>query len=130
MTSPSPGALQTIRALARNHPVQEFRDGETVFRSAEKGSTMFGVVDGEVRLTWDGQDSWESFGPGTCFGVGALVDPDHLRLGTATAVGATHLLVMDRDRFLFAVQETPMFALELLLSLDERLRELKTRRPA
>jgi len=33
--------------------------------------------------------------------------------------------VMNREKFLFAVQEAPMFALELLGSIDQRLRDLK-----
>jgi CRP-like cAMP-binding protein len=32
---------------------------------------------------------------------------------------------MNREKFLFAVQEAPMFALELLASIDQRLRQLK-----
>jgi CRP-like cAMP-binding protein len=32
---------------------------------------------------------------------------------------------MNRDKFLFAVQESPMFAIELLGSIDQRLRQLK-----
>ncbi len=32
---------------------------------------------------------------------------------------------MNREKFLFAVQEAPMFAIELLASVDERLRDLK-----
>jgi CRP/FNR family cyclic AMP-dependent transcriptional regulator len=33
--------------------------------------------------------------------------------------------VMNREKFLFAVQEAPMFAIELLGSIDQRLRDLK-----
>jgi CRP-like cAMP-binding protein len=32
---------------------------------------------------------------------------------------------MNREKFLFAVQESPMFAIELLGSIEERLRHLK-----
>jgi hypothetical protein len=32
---------------------------------------------------------------------------------------------MNREKFLFAVQESPMFAIELLGSIDQRLRDLK-----
>jgi CRP-like cAMP-binding protein len=41
------------------------------------------------------------------------------------AMTACRLLVMNREKFLFAVQETPMFAIELLASIDQRLRQLK-----
>jgi hypothetical protein len=34
---------------------------------------------------------------------------------------------MAREEFLFALQETPMFAIDRLASLDQRLRALKIR---
>ena len=37
----------------------------------------------------------------------------------------SRLIAMNREKFLFALQETPMFAIELLASLDERLRDIK-----
>jgi CRP-like cAMP-binding protein len=40
-------------------------------------------------------------------------------------VSPCRLLVMNREKFLFAVQESPMFAIELLGSIDQRLRQLK-----
>jgi CRP-like cAMP-binding protein len=56
------------------------------------------------------------------FGVGALVTTDHRRHATAQALTACEVLEMNREEFLFAVQETPMFAVELLASLEQRLR--------
>jgi CRP-like cAMP-binding protein len=37
-------------------------------------------------------------------------------------VEASDVLEMNREEFLFAVQESPMFAVELLASLEQRLR--------
>jgi CRP-like cAMP-binding protein len=59
--------------------------------------------------------------------VGALVDPEHLRYCTATALTDVRLLPMNREQFLLAVQELPMFAIEMLHDLDERFRSLKGR---
>ena len=36
-----------------------------------------------------------------------------------------YTIEMNREKFLFAVQESPMFAIELLASVDARLRDLK-----
>jgi CRP-like cAMP-binding protein len=128
MPSPSPGAIDTLQQLARNHPIHDLSPGEQVFASGEPGTTMYGVLEGTVQIRWDGTDEGEMFGPGTCFGMGALVDPDHRRHGTATAMGDARVIEFDRDRFLFAMQELPMFGLEMLHNLEERLRELKSRR--
>jgi CRP-like cAMP-binding protein len=117
-----------MAVLARNHPVRSYAAGEAVFRSGEPGETMFGVIAGTVRIQWDGISQTETFGPGESFGIGALVEPQHRRHGTATALTETKLVVLGRDRFLFAIQETPLFGLEMLAALEQRLRELKGRR--
>ena len=67
----------------------------------------------------------ETIEAGDVFGAGALVTPDHRRFGNAKALTDCRLLVMNREKFLFAVQESPMFAIELLGSIDQRLRDLK-----
>lgn len=73
-----------------------------------------------MRFSWpDGGK--ELFQPGQVFGVGALVEHDHRRHGTARALQDSELIEMNREEFLFALQETPMFALQLLASLEERL---------
>ena len=50
------------------------------------------------------------------------------RVGTRTytAIAKTdcQLAFLDRERFLFAVQETPMFALKVMKSYSERLNRL------
>ena len=45
------------------------------------------------------------------------------------AVVSSELIEMGREQFLFAVQETPMFALELMASLEARLRGLEGEAP-
>jgi CRP/FNR family transcriptional regulator, cyclic AMP receptor protein len=58
-------------------------------------------------------------------GVEALVSESHGRHGTARALVATELIELGREQFLAAVQETPMFAIELMASLERRLRRLE-----
>jgi CRP-like cAMP-binding protein len=41
------------------------------------------------------------------------------------AITPCRLLVMGREEFLFALQETPMVALDLLAAIEQRLRDLK-----
>lgn len=125
MTSPSPGALTTMRLLAQDRDLRTIAAGEVIFRAGEAGASVFGIVDGEVRIDWGHDHDGEILGPGSSFGVGALVDNQHRRVGTATAVRDTQLLEMNREEFLFALQELPMFALEMLHGLEERLGHLK-----
>ena len=54
------------------------------------------------------------------------MDPEHRRFGTAVALCDTELLEMNRAEFLFALQELPMFSLEMLHDLEQRLQKIKT----
>ncbi len=114
-----------MRALADKGEVQEVEAGSLIFRSGEAGDCMFGLLEGTVRLSWNGDLAHEDIQAGDVFGAGALVTHDHRRYGDARALTACRLLVMNREKFLFAVQEAPMFAIELLGSIDQRLRDLK-----
>tara|TARA_B100000073_G_C23468267_1_gene466350 strand:- start:169 stop:342 length:174 start_codon:yes stop_codon:yes gene_type:complete len=49
----------------------------------------------------------------------------HRRLGTAQGETDCRLIEMNREKFLFAVQKSPMIAIELRASVDARLRHLK-----
>ncbi len=117
-----------MRALARKSEVRGVNAGDLIFKADDPGASMFGVLEGTVRLTWtneNGQEGYERIEAGNVFGAGALVMEGHRRLGTAQAETDCRLIEMNREKFLFAVQESPMFAIELLASVDARLRDLK-----
>lgn len=117
-----------MRALAQKSEVHTFKTGDIIFKADDPGASMFGVLEGTVRLSWQndsGQRGYELIQAGNVFGAGALVIDGHRRLGTAQAEIPCRLIEMNREKFLFAVQEAPMFAIELLASVDERLRDLK-----
>jgi CRP/FNR family cyclic AMP-dependent transcriptional regulator len=118
-------ALETMRALASQGEVIQATAGDAIFSSGETGDCMFGVLEGTVELTWNDEVGHEVIQAGDVFGAGALVTAEHRRYGNAKAVSDCKLLKMNREKFLFAVQESPMFAIELLGSIDQRLRQLK-----
>jgi CRP/FNR family cyclic AMP-dependent transcriptional regulator len=118
-------ALDTMRALASKGEVMDAEPGALIFRAGEAGDCMFGLLTGTVELTWNDGRNHEILEAGEVFGAGALVTQDHRRYGNARALTPCRLLVMNREKFLFAVQESPMFAIELLASIDQRLRDLK-----
>ena len=118
-------ALDTMRALASRGEVLNFAPGDLIFESGETGDCMFGLLEGSVELSWHGDGGHEQIKAGDVFGAGALVTPEHRRYGNAKALSDCKVLVMNREKFLFAVQESPMFAIELLGSIDKRLRQLK-----
>lgn len=116
--------LTTIAALSGRRPTRPVKAGDVIFQSGDHGDVLYGVVAGTIELSW-GSEISETVAAGGCFGVGALVDPEHRRFGTARALTDAELLEMDRTEFLFAVQELPMFGLEMLHDLESRLQQLK-----
>lgn len=118
------GALHTIQALASSLPIRCLEPHQLLFAEGEPGRCIFGVVSGSLELRW-GAEGCERFGPGDVIGLGALLSDAHLRHGTARALEPCELLEMNREQFLFAVQETPMFAIELMAGLERRLRRLE-----
>jgi CRP-like cAMP-binding protein len=127
MSSESSLELSTIKALADGRSLVPFAAGEIIYNAGDRGDCLYAVIEGSVSLAWDEGHLQETIPAGRCFGVGALVDPDHLRYCTATALTDARLLSMNREQFLLAVQELPMFAIEMLHDLDERFRSLKGR---
>lgn len=94
--------------------------GTVIFEAGSTGEEMFGVIEGKVELRLPDGQTFE-IGPDATFGEMALVDASP-RSATAVAVDDTTLAVIDKRRFLFLVHETPTFALQVMSSLAERLR--------
>lgn len=115
--------VETVR-LFKSQPEQTYAPGEVIFREGEEGHIMYGVIEGEVEMCIDGKVI-ETVHEGDIFGQGALVHLDHLRTSTAIAKTECTLACLDRKSFLFAIQETPMFAIEVMRSYSDRYRRLK-----
>ncbi len=118
------GAVRTVEIFQKIPGPQSFMPGEVIFTEKEKGELMYGILEGEVEMVVANKVV-ETLNTGDVFGEGALVQPDQSRASTAIAKTRVVLAVMDKERFLFAIQNTPMFALEVMRSYSDRLRELK-----
>ena len=99
--------------------------GETIFRQYDMGSEMYVVLEGEVELAI-GPNAVETLGPGEPFGEMALIDQAP-RTATATAKTECKLAVIPEKRFLFLVQTTPHFALDIMKAMADRLRKMNAR---
>lgn len=98
----SSNALFTMRAFTREDDVILLKSGEVLFRPGETGTTMFGLLEGAIRITWigqAGQNGHEDIPVGHVFGAGALVMEGHKRLGMATATTDCRLIEMTREKF-------------------------------
>ena len=68
-------ALDTMRALASKGEVLNVEAGGLIFSAGEPGDCMFGLLQGTVELTWNGEQGHETIQAGDVFGAGALVTP-------------------------------------------------------
>lgn len=110
---------------------QRYRKSEIIFEEGTTGSEMYLIHSGRVLLSVRRNEGEQTplivLNPGDFFGEMALVD-DSPRSTTASAVeDDTELIVMDRARFLFMVRQQPEFALSLMHTLCQRLRDMDTR---
>jgi CRP-like cAMP-binding protein len=99
--------------------------GTKIFSEGETGTQMYVVLEGEVELRIRG-GVVETLGPGEPFGEMALVDHSP-RVATAVAKTNCKLVAIPEKRFLFMVQQTPHFALQIMRVLAERLRKMDSR---
>jgi CRP/FNR family cyclic AMP-dependent transcriptional regulator len=112
---------------------QRYRKSEVIFEEGSTGSEMYLIHTGRVLLSVRQNKTQQIpliiLNPGDFFGEMALVD-DSPRSATASAVeDDTELIVMDRARFLFMVRQQPEFALSLMHTLCQRLRDMDKRLP-
>jgi len=111
--------------LFRDKEATSFAPGQYVFKAGDQGEAMYIVVEGEVEIL-DGSVLLETSGQGSIVGELALID-DEPRSATAIAKTDCKLVAVDRRRFQYMVQETPLFALSVMKVLADRLRKKNIR---
>lgn len=99
-----------------------FEAGEVVFREGDPGDRMFTVIEGEVDI-FVGDHLVDTTVAGGLLGEMAVIDTQP-RSATAVARTATKLVPIDQRRFLFLVQQTPFFAIQVMQMMAARHRRL------
>jgi CRP/FNR family cyclic AMP-dependent transcriptional regulator len=92
-------AQEFLESAGVARKVVEFKRKETIFSQGDSGKTVLYIQKGGVRLSVVNQRGKEAvvavLGPGDFFGEGCLAGQP-LRIGTATAVTATTVLIIDK----------------------------------
>lgn len=115
---------KTVELFQKHLDQKIFAPGDVIFEDGQKADVMYGIMEGVVELFVNGQVV-ETIQKGDIFGEGALVHEEHTRASTAIAKTECKLAYLDQERFLFVVQETPLFALSVIRSYSDRLRRFK-----
>lgn len=101
--------------------VKELPPGAVIFEEGSHGEEMFGIIEGDVEIK-TANGATKTLGPDETFGEMGIIAATSTRSATAVAVTDVKLAVIDRHTFLFLVQETPTFALQVMSSIADRLR--------
>jgi CRP/FNR family cyclic AMP-dependent transcriptional regulator len=80
------------------------------------------IIEGEVEMVKH-EKVYETLEPGQVFGVGGILGVGP-RQSDAIAKTDCKLAYLEQKHFLFAVQETPLFAIEVMRNYSVRLRNL------
>ena len=102
--------VRTIELFQKPPSPKTFSKGEVIFTEGERGDVIYGIISGSVEI-WVNGKVIETIQKGDIFGEGVLVHLDRQRDSTARAKTDSLLAFLDREHFMFAVQQTPMFAL-------------------
>jgi len=107
--------------------IKIYNKSEIIFDENSNGNEMYIVCSGRVKLYTESQGGRRTvlavLKPGDHFGEMALVDRS-ARSATAEAIkDNTKLVVLDKPKFLYLVQQQPDFALAIMETLCIRLRD-------
>ncbi|WP_404786236.1 cyclic nucleotide-binding domain-containing protein [Altericista sp. CCNU0014] len=114
--------ITTLKIFQEQPDPLSFKAGQAIFETGQPSDVMYGIIDGAVDLVIDGRIV-ETIESGKVFGVAALIEAEP-RLYAAIAKTDCKLATLDQQRFFFAVQELPMFALEVMQSYAARLERM------
>ncbi len=108
--------------LGREPKTVALKSGESLFKKGDPAECLYVVLSGELQIG-DSNAIFETLSAGGVVGEMALIDHGP-RSATVTASSDCTLAQIDEKRFLFLVQQTPMFALNLMRLMSGRLRRM------
>jgi predicted small integral membrane protein len=101
---------------------KSFAAGSVIFEKGAKGEEMYVIKEGEVDIFIE-DCHLETISRDDIFGELCLIDQES-RIASAVARTDCVLQAIDKRRFLFLVQETPLFAIRVMKVLADRLRRV------
>lgn len=98
----------------------DYAAGDHLVRQGSPGESFIIIVTGRATVERDGRTLRE-LGPGDFLGEIALVDGSP-RTATVTAIDPIHAFVVGRQGFLDLIDRIPVFRLEVMNALTQRIR--------
>jgi CRP/FNR family cyclic AMP-dependent transcriptional regulator len=114
-----------LNLFSGDEGVVRLASGEKLFAKGDAAATMYVVRSGSLQVH-DGNNIYETVGPGGILGEMAIVDGEPRSAGVR-AEHATEVIAVDQARFLRMVERTPFFAIRIMRVLTRRLRHTNER---
>ena len=111
---------RSFEAIASLASETDFGTHDDLTRQGEPGDRFIILVSGRARVQRDGRTLRE-LGPGDFLGEISLVDGGP-RTATVRALEPIHAFVIERAGFLELIERIPVFRLEVMSALTERIR--------
>ena len=99
--------------------------GHLIFEEGQPAAVGYVVKEGEVEILVGG-DVVETLDAGDIFGEMALIEKQG-RSATARAKTDVQVVPVSEDHFMFMVQQTPHFAVQVMQTMASRLRRMNER---
>ena len=116
--------MATINLFKNHQQFDSFPAGQIIFQEGQPGDLMYVVKEGEVDIFIHNQ-LVETVGPGGVVGEMALID-NSVRSATAIARTECKLVPLDESRFNIFVQQIPVFSIQVMRVMADRLRHMNT----
>lgn len=118
-----PSSLERLEARMRG---RIFRAEETIFHRDDVGNALYVIRSGRVKIRLTAEDGRETvlaiLSPGDCFGELAVLDGEP-RSADAVAMERTETLLLTRDEFLAALEQSATLAKRVIVLLSQKLRQ-------
>jgi len=102
-----------------------FASGQTIFKEGDHADLMYVIQSGEVEVRYNGHQI-ETLGEGNIFGEMSLISEEP-RAATVIALTEVRLVPIDLKRFMFLVEETPYFAVQVMRIMSSRIKKMLSR---
>jgi CRP-like cAMP-binding protein len=113
--------MQEFRIFNNEPDVRTFTNGQVIFSEGQPSEgLMFAVLEGEVEINKGGR-VLATNPAGGIFGEMGLLDHE-ARSATATAKTDCRVAAITEQRFVKLVSQNPLFALDMMRLLSERIR--------
>ena len=111
--------------------VKVFNKNDVIFQEGSEGHEMFVIMNGSVKLLKEskaGNKLLTKLKKGEFFGEMAIIDNLQRSASAVAGVNNTKLIVLDRQKFTYLVQQIPHFSFTIMERLAQRLREANQQR--